>query len=423
MVQQEPLIDNATLYDQAVAQLRRQVWVGVLVFTLVALISTRLVRYLAGVESTPIAVGIQLVMYSVIIAGLILRNSRHAPRMQVIFLACVHLVVPVVTLLYGGSQGFGDVTLFLCLVISALYGWRRWMYVTFAISSVALIYTLYLEAIGQPLAPFIAETSRFASLKLLIFIGLVSFIIWMGYRFYSQLLQKHQLFAEEQLRLTDELRQSAAQMTELSADLIESRQKIVTAREEERRGLRRDLQDRIGPTLASLSYRAGAARYTIRRQPQKVNHELDALENNIKETLTDVRQFVYALHPPMLDQLGLAGAVQQHIVRLKLPFSADVNVDSVPSEINAAVEIAAFQLVQTVLEQTHAQLTGLMVELAVDGDVLTIEIELDGGISAENLHNHPAMLTVLEGIDEIAGQITFAAPQPSHVKIYATLPL
>ena len=103
----------------------------------------------------------------------------------------------------------------------------------------------------------------------------------------------------------------AAHAVRLTADLQRSRERLVTAREEERRRLRRDLHDGLGPQLASLTLRAGTApaiagRTT--RQPQALLAELHA--SRLKRRVADIRRLVYELRPPALDELGLVGALR-----------------------------------------------------------------------------------------------------------------
>jgi len=92
-----------------------------------------------------------------------------------------------------------------------------------------------------------------------------------------------------------------------------SRQKIVTSREEERRRLRRDLHDGLGPTLAAQMFRVGAAQELLHKNPEKTAKILDDLQNGIEGTLGTIRQLVYELRPPLLDQFGLMGAIKDFV--------------------------------------------------------------------------------------------------------------
>jgi signal transduction histidine kinase len=112
--------------------------------------------------------------------------------------------------------------------------------------------------------------------------------------------------AAHTVNLTSELRQ-------VNADLRQSRGRLVTAQEEERRRLRRDLHDGVGPTLASLSHRIDTAADLVASDPQASVQLLKELKGQVKGTVAEIRRLVYALRPPVLDEFGLVSAVREHI--------------------------------------------------------------------------------------------------------------
>src|SRR5450759_3834944 len=93
------------------------------------------------------------------------------------------------------------------------------------------------------------------------------------------------------LRLTNELQQ-------MTIDLLHSRAQLVGAREEERRRLRRELHDGVGPTLASLLQRIDATQYLVHEDPDAAIARLKGLKTQVRTTVADIRQLVYALRPP-----------------------------------------------------------------------------------------------------------------------------
>src|SRR5215213_168570 len=116
----------------------------------------------------------------------------------------------------------------------------------------------------------------------------------------------HQIgVAAHAVQLTDEA-------LRLSADLQHSRERLVAAREEERRRLRRDLHDGLGPQLAGLTMTAEAARDLVSIDPERAKDLLGDLMERAQGAVSDVRSLVYALRPPALDALGLLGALGAH---------------------------------------------------------------------------------------------------------------
>ena len=136
----------------------------------------------------------------------------------------------------------------------------------------------------------------------------------------------------------------------LTADLQRSRERLVTAREEERRRLRRDLHDGLGPTLAGLGAAAG------RRAPGRSPSDPDAAQELLGElrsepqaAIADVRRLVYELRPPALDELGLVGGAAR-AGRRRLGSRAAARwwpSTSAPAPcrtLPAAVEVAAYRI-------------------------------------------------------------------------------
>ena len=184
---------------------------------------------------------------------------------------------------------------------------------------------------------------------------------------------------------------------QLTADLQRARQQIVTSREEERRRLRRDLHDGLGPALASHMLKIGSAGALLRREPETAEKLLSELETDLENTLTDVRRLVYNLRPPALDQWGLAGAIrafamecadgaiiegyQSTVVAVQMP-------ESLPP-LPAAVEVATYHIARESLTNVlrHARAEQCQVRLWVSGagkNQLHLTIEDDGiGLPAD----------------------------------------
>ena len=126
------------------------------------------------------------------------------------------------------------------------------------------------------------------------------------------------VFTAADRRLLEDIAQQAgiaAHAVRLTADLQRSRERLVTAREEERRRLRRDLHDGLGSTLAALHLQAGAIRTMMRNDLPAADAELVELQTKISVFHRYIRRLVYELRPPTLDELGLVGAIQQYAMQ------------------------------------------------------------------------------------------------------------
>ena len=107
----------------------------------------------------------------------------------------------------------------------------------------------------------------------------------------------------------------AAHATRLTLDLQRSRERLVSAREEERRRLRRDLHDGLGPILAGQTLKVGAIRNLLTHDPSAADRLLLELGDEMEAAIADIRRLVYALRPPALDELGLVAALRAEAAR------------------------------------------------------------------------------------------------------------
>jgi len=138
---------------------------------------------------------------------------------------------------------------------------------------------------------------------------------------------------------------TAVHAVQLTADLQRSRQQLVTAREEERRRLRRDLHDGLGPHLASQMLTIDAIGKLLKQDPAQAESLLQDLKHQSQTAITDIRRLVYDLRPPALDDLGLVEALREgarHYQQsgLRIDIDAPEHLPPLP----AAVEVAAYRI-------------------------------------------------------------------------------
>jgi signal transduction histidine kinase len=194
----------------------------------------------------------------------------------------------------------------------------------------------------------------------------------------------HETFTSADLRLLEAIASQAgvaAHAVRLTADLQRSRERLVTTREEERRRLRRDLHDGLGPTLASMTLKMDAARNILIQNPPAVDPLLVELRTRMQATIVDIRRLVYDLRPPVLDELGLVSALSEHVVQYSHPGGVQVVIEA-PADLPplpAAVEVAVYRVVLEAVTNVvrHAQARTCCVRLQLS-DALMVEVNDDG---------------------------------------------
>jgi len=179
----------------------------------------------------------------------------------------------------------------------------------------------------------------------------------------------------------------AAYTVRLNNDLQRSRERLVTAQEEERRRLRRDLHDGVGPTLASLSQRIDTASEFVKSDPEKSVQLLKELKGQVKETVSEIRRLVYALRPPVLDEFGLLSAIREYVAQYSGPNGMTITFDvtePLPS-LPAAVEVAAYRIALESFTNIikHAEANACQIKIKIENRTLLMEISDNGkGLSA-----------------------------------------
>ena len=233
----------------------------------------------------------------------------------------------------------------------------------------------------------------------------------------------------DRLVLGDLARQSGAAVhaEALTADLLESRQRLVNAREEERRRLRRDLHDGLGPVLTGLGLNIDAARTRL-EQAEPDAADADEFLSHAKEAssqaIADLRSIVYGLRPPALDDLGLVGAVRVHVDRLVEGSALRIAVNGTRlPELPAAVEVAAFRTAVEAVNNVvrHADAHRCSVELGVEDGSLVLEIS-DDGASRTDWVAGVGVLAMRERASELGGTLTAGATAQGG-RVRATFPL
>ena len=230
------------------------------------------------------------------------------------------------------------------------------------------------------------------------------------------------------VRLTTDLQRMAT-------DLQRSRERLVVAREEERRRLRRDLHDGLGPTLAALALTASNVSDLIPTDPDAAIVLANSLQDDIRATVRDIRRLVYELRPPALDELGLVTAIRERAAQFSSPpanHESDTSEsllvqveapDSLPP-LPAAVEVAAYRIIQEALTNVvcHAHARTCTVRLALT-DALEVEI-LDDGIGLPMEHQTGVgLLSMRERAAELGGSCIVEKRDRAGTRVYARLPL
>ena len=211
---------------------------------------------------------------------------------------------------------------------------------------------------------------------------------------------------------------------QLTDDLQRSRDLLIQTREEERRRIRRDLHDGLGPVLASVALQADIARENVRTDPAKAEELIGRTILQAQSAIGDVRRLVDELRPARVDELGLAGALQAYVDNISAGPLLSIEIPEILPDLPAAIELAVFRIVQEGVNNVirHAQASRCKVTVRLLDDLL-IKIEDDGrgipdpvpaGLGLRSMHNR---------VEELGGVLHLQSSALTGTVIEVKLPV
>ena len=223
---------------------------------------------------------------------------------------------------------------------------------------------------------------------------------------------------------------AAAYAAQLNYKLQRSRARLVTAREEERRRIRRDLHDELGPQLASQTLIVEALEKRMQNDPESAAHLLGELKKHTQSAVQDIRRLVYDLRPPALDDLGLVSAIREAVATYhQSGVSCTIEAPDPMPDLPAAVEVATYRIIQeavtNVVRHAEAEHCTVRIEFSeLTGDAqLCITVEDDGvGIPLQKRAG-VGLQSMKERAAELGGECIIEPRPQGGTRVFAQLPL
>ncbi|WP_436500658.1 histidine kinase [Actinokineospora sp. HUAS TT18] len=243
------------------------------------------------------------------------------------------------------------------------------------------------------------------------------------------------LRARDRLALADVARHAGAAVytARLTMDLRRSRDRLVRAREQERRRILHELHDGVGPTLAAIALGLDASRRGV--GPDTATGVLLArMRDELQDAITEIRRLAAGLRPPVLDQIGLVPALREYAGALasrtaKLDGTDEgvtimLEVPTVMPRLPSSIDVAAYRIVCEALTNVtrHAYARSCAVRLWVDDD-LHIEVVDDGIGLPRHTFGGVGLASMRERAAELGGDCMVAAEAEGGTRVLATLPL
>lgn len=231
-------------------------------------------------------------------------------------------------------------------------------------------------------------------------------------------------FTRQERRVLEESAAQAAMLAyaaQLVADVARSRSSIVRAREEERRRLRNDLHDGVGPSLAAIALQADAL--VSRLGDAETGAHAVLIRDRLRDTVADVRAVSHGLRPPVLDQVGLSTALRQLVASLE-PIEGVAQVDDL-DDLAAATEVAAYSIAAEAVTNAvrHSAASRVRLDASRDDQYVRLTVSDNG----RGLPAHPragvGMTSMRERAVEVGGTLEHRSAPGGGTVVSLTVPV
>jgi signal transduction histidine kinase len=163
----------------------------------------------------------------------------------------------------------------------------------------------------------------------------------------------------------------------LIEELRASRQRLVSAQDEERRRLERNIHDGAQQQLVALAVNLKMARMLAAKDPQKSNEMLDRLQTEAQDALDNLRDLARGIYPPLLQDKGLAVALEAQARKAAVPVRIEPDgVGRYPQEAEAAAYFCVLEALQNAAKYSEA--SSVTVRLGQEDGHLVFVVSADG---------------------------------------------
>ncbi|MEO8898766.1 MAG: sensor histidine kinase [Candidatus Dormibacter sp.] len=188
-------------------------------------------------------------------------------------------------------------------------------------------------------------------------------------------------------------------------ELRASRQRLVTAQDEERRRLERNLHDGAQQHLVALKVKLGLAEMLMGRDPDKARLTLVQLKADADDALDTLRDLARGIYPPLLAEKGLAAALKSQVRKATLPVAVEAaGVGRYSQDVEAAVYFSVLEALQNV--QKYAAATRVRIRLRAEAGELRFSVDDDGrGFATAAARKGSGLINMADRLEALGGQL------------------
>jgi signal transduction histidine kinase len=204
-------------------------------------------------------------------------------------------------------------------------------------------------------------------------------------------------------------------------ELTRSRVRLIDAFDVERRRIERDLHDGAQQQLVTLAMTLDLARIELEEgRPDEVARLVDEAHAQVTSTMGEVRDLINGIHPPVLADRGLPGAVSELVDRMTVPVIERVDLSR---RLPESVETAAYFVVSEALANAakHSRAKQIEVDAGLRGDVLALLVR-DDGVGGANADAGSGLSGLGDRVAAVGGTLTLSSPLGGPTVLEAQIP-
>ncbi len=210
--------------------------------------------------------------------------------------------------------------------------------------------------------------------------------------------------------------------------------RIITAQENERQRLARQMHDGPAQALTNLILQAEICERLFDTDPVRARTELANLKASVTDNFQKVREFIFDLRPMMLDDLGLNPTLKRYIEDFdaKSGLACNLSITGREQRLPPHTEVTVFRVIQSLLNNAREHANAAHVEVALDlrPDGLSAKVEDDGGgfdvaeaMAAARQRKTMGLVTVMEQVEMLGGEVQFDSGIGRGTTVRFSLPL
>ena len=226
------------------------------------------------------------------------------------------------------------------------------------------------------------------------------------------------------------LRRKQAELERSQAELQALAGRLLTAQDDERRRISRELHDDVNQRLAMLTLDVESLQARVPRSARVTAERLGAIRDRLVELSDDVHGLAYGLHPSVLDHLGLRAALRSHVADLQRHESIriDLRIGDLAEPVPPAVAACLYHVAQAALRNVvkHAHASGVTVDVAPADGGVRLAVSDDGvGFAVPTRSSEGLGIVGMQERVRLAGgrfELASRVGEGSRVTVWAPLP-